>query len=146
MELVRPRQRKPGVSAVVPNETYAMIADVLAGKTMTELSANRANAAAETANELMGLLSQGVTTASINSNYIIMQIMDIYEAGNLEMAQQAEGYLETLMNYGLSVDNLNTTALASSIERISRNSPNPKCAIEAELLAQRLLEKSGKTL
>ena len=146
MELVRQKQRRPGVSPVVPNETYAMIADVLAGKVMTELSANRPNAAAETAQELFGLLDKGVSTGSINANYIIMQVLDIYEDGDLPMASQAEGYLESLINYGLSLDNLNTDALANSIDRVSQNSGNPKCAIEAELLAKRLVEKSGKTL
>lgn len=146
MELVRQKQRQPGVSPVVPNETYAMIADVLAGKIMTELAAGRGNAAAETADELNALLNQGVGTGSINANYIIMQVMDIYESGNLEMAQQAEGYLETLLNYGLGLDNLNTTALANSLNRVSENSQCTECINDAEALAGRLLEKAGKTL
>ena len=146
MELVRQKQRQPGVSPVVPNETYAMIADVLAGKIMTELAADRGNAAAETAAELNALLNQGVGTGSINANYIIMQVMDIYESGNLEMAQQAEGYLETLINYGLGLDNLNTTALSNSLNRVSENSQCTECINDAEALAGRLLEKAGKTL
>tara|TARA_B100000686_G_scaffold354937_1_gene468347 strand:+ start:7634 stop:8074 length:441 start_codon:yes stop_codon:yes gene_type:complete len=145
MELVRQKQRQPGVSTVVPNETYAMIADVLAGKIMTELAAGRGNAAAETATELNALLNQGVGTGSINANYIIMQVMDIYESGNLEMAQQAEGYLETLINYGLGLDSLNTTALSNSLNRVSENSECPKCIDDAEALAGRLLDKAGKT-
>jgi len=141
MELVRQKQRKPGVSPVVPNETYAMIADVLAGKTMTELSANRANAAAETAQELMGLMEQGVGTSSINANFLIMQIMDIYESGNTDMAQQAEGYFEDLLNYGLNLDSLNVTALKGSLASIT----DKKCKMQAEAFADRLLEKADKT-
>ena len=146
MQLVKQRQRRPGVSPVVPNETYAMIADVLAGKVMTELAAGRTNAAAETAEELNGLLEKGVGTGSINANYIIMQVMDIYESGNLEMAQQAEGYLETLINYGLNLETLNTSALGNSLNRVSENSQCTECIDNAEALAGRLLEKSGKTL
>lgn len=138
MRIVRqqaPRGRS-GVSHVVPNETYAMIADVLAGKIMTELSVDRPNAARETAIELFNLLDQGVSVKSINANYLANQIMDIYLTGQSDMGNVARGYFEQLCKRGLDMGPVNTDMLRKGSLQVAEHVKDAKTIASARDFAR----------
>lgn len=122
---------RSGLNTIVPNETYAMIADVLAGKIMTELSVSRPSAARETAVELFSLLDQGVSPKSINANYLAVQIMDIYLTGDCDMANVARGYFDQLCKRGMNMDPVNTEMLRKCAVQVAEHVKNAKAISSA---------------
>ena len=133
---------RSGLNTIIPNETYAMIADVLAGKIMTELSVSRPGAARETAVELFSLLDQGVSPKSINANYLAVQIMDIYLTGDCDMGNIARGYFDQLCKRGMDKAPVNTEMLRKYSQQVAEHVKNAKSIASARDFARSITART----
>lgn len=111
--------------------TYAMIADVLAGKIMTALTYDRPGAARESATELFSLLENGTPATAINFQTLAFQIFDMIERGKTDMAAQGQIYLERLADYGINPAAINRFRLKARRDEIIAETSLPAAESQA---------------
>ena len=124
------------------HDTYAMIADVLAGKIMSALSAKRCNASTESAVELFSLLDQGVSVKGVNTHSLAKQILDMYLLGQIETARLGEQYFRHITKYGLDFSTVDLNDLRKTLHQIREHSGHTLAYTEATRFFTKISQKT----